>query len=430
MGRLAGLFAIFAGLSAVVAAPVEPRGLGSSSFSLEVAKKESYKLDYLKDWAAAHSKWVGGVPEGASKLFSLAPGESQVDVQPMSRDEVYVAEIEIGTPPQKLKVALDTGSSDVYVSGMPSKNCLWVQSMDTRYRINQHGPWPPRYNPNVSTSARKIDNAMWNIRYVAADDSNAVGIVYRDVLRLGDFEVKNALIESAALVSDTFEMETGFSGIMGLAKQLKNNIQPPQPNFLSVLGRQLKAPVFTVDLRKNATSHFGFGHVNESLGSDKLSWLQSNPKNPHWAVEFDLTAWTGNHSVWMYHKFEAIIDTGTSLMFMPDPLASMYWRQVPEVETSLATYGSYRFPCRIGDELPDLLLKLPGTEHVLTIPGRYLNYGPTEEDPSICWGGMQSSGQLGGTAILGDVMLKALFVAFDLDKGRVGFANKVLHDVK
>ncbi|POR31726.1 Aspartic protease pep1 [Tolypocladium paradoxum] len=417
MCRLAFLFAILAGLSAVVAAPVEPHGLGSSSFALEVVKKESYKRDYLKDWAAAHSKWGGGVPEGASKMFSLAQGEGQVDVQPMSHDEVYVAEVEIGTPPQRVKMALDTGSSDV-----------WVQSTDTKYRINQHGPWPPRYNPNVSTSAQKIDNAMWNIRY--ADDSNAVGIVYRDVLRLGDFEFKNALIESAALVSDTFETETGFSGIMGLAKQLKNNIQPPQPSFLSVLRSQLKAPVFTVDLRKNATSRFDFGHVNESLASEKLTWLQSDPKNPHWAVEFDLTAWTGNHSVWMYHRFEAIIDTGTSLMFMPDTLASMYWHQVPGVQTSLATLGSYRFPCRIGDELPDLLLKLPGTEHVLTIPGRYLNYGPTEQDPSICWGGMQSSGQLDGTAILGDVMLKALFVAFDLDKGRVGFANKVLHDVR
>jgi len=28
-------------------------------------------------------------------------------------DKAYVAEIEVGTPPQKVKVLLDTGSSDV-----------------------------------------------------------------------------------------------------------------------------------------------------------------------------------------------------------------------------------------------------------------------------------------------------------------------------
>lgn len=31
----------------------------------------------------------------------------------MPKDMVYLAEIEIGTPPQKVKLALDTGSADV-----------------------------------------------------------------------------------------------------------------------------------------------------------------------------------------------------------------------------------------------------------------------------------------------------------------------------
>lgn len=74
MCRLTFLLAISACLSAVTAAPVEPPGLGGSSFSLEAVRKESYQRDYLKDWAAAHSKWGSGVPEGSSKMFSLAQG--------------------------------------------------------------------------------------------------------------------------------------------------------------------------------------------------------------------------------------------------------------------------------------------------------------------------------------------------------------------
>jgi hypothetical protein len=79
------------------------------------------------------------------------------------------------------------------------------------------------------------------------------------------------------------------------------------------------------------------------------------------------------------------------------------------------------------DDLPDLRFKLPGTEHVIEIPGRYMNYGPIEDSPGYCWGGMQSDVGL-DTSILGDTMLKAVFLAFDLEKGRIGFANKNLDD--
>lgn len=255
-----------------------------------------------------------------------------------------------------------------------------------------------------------------------------MGVVYRDKLRMGDLEVKDALIESASIVSRSFETQKDFTGIMGLAKNLENNITPRQPSFSSALQKQLKAPFFTIDLRKNATSRLDFGRVDETLASDAITWLDTDPNSPHWSVEFDLTAWTGSHSMWMYHKYHAVIDTGTSLVFLPDVLTSMYWDKVPAAFKSPELDDSYMFPCEIGHELPDLLLKLPGTEHVLSIPGRYLNYGPAKSDASLCFGGLQSSMQLKDISILGDVVLKALIVAFDMDKGRVGFANKVLHD--
>ncbi|PFH58589.1 hypothetical protein XA68_13467 [Ophiocordyceps unilateralis] len=402
--------------SSVLATPLAFWTPSPRSFSVQVRQRENYRRDFLNDWAAAHRKWGTGVPDEALDAFSFAQGESRVQVMPLIHDQIYVADVDIGNPSQRVKMALDTGSSDV-----------WVQSTDTRYRLNTHGPWPPRYSPNASVTAHQVDKAMWNIRY--ADESNAVGIVYRDTLRLGDLEVKNATIQSASIMSATFERETGFSGIMGLAKRLQNNIEPPEPSFLSMLRRQLRKPVFTVDLRHNASSRFDFGHVDAAIASDGMTWLPTNASNPHWAVELDLVAWRGEGSVWMRHKFEAIIDTGTSLMFLPGMLVARYWAAVPGVKTSRETQGSYRFPCASEHGLPDLLIKLPGTEHIVSVPGRYLNYGPTIEDPALCWGGLQSAAQLGGSAILGDVFLKSVFVAFDVEAGRVGFANKALDDV-
>lgn len=36
-----------------------------------------------------------------------------VEVQPLGSDKIYIANIQIGNPPQTLKLALDTGSSDL-----------------------------------------------------------------------------------------------------------------------------------------------------------------------------------------------------------------------------------------------------------------------------------------------------------------------------
>lgn len=245
---------------------------------------------------------------------------------------------------------------------------------------------------------------------------------------MGGFELDDTAIQSAQIIAPRFETETELSGIIGLAKSLPNNIVPPTESFLDKLRPLLDEPVFSVDLRRNATGSFDFGHVNQSLFEDTMTWLPTNDDSPHWDVTFNLTAWTGPRRVWWAHSFEATIDTGTTLLFMPGDIVSMYWFDVPGMRVDPRLSNAFTFPCSFGDSLPDLLFKLPGTEHILKVPGSYLNYGPVEDDPDYCWGGMQSAEDLGVT-IIGDVMLKALYVAFDIEKNMVGFANKKLDDL-
>lgn len=250
------------------------------------------------------------------------------------------------------------------------------------------------------------------------DGTSANGIVYLDVVRLGGFQIDNATIQSAQAVASRFEHETGFSGIMGLAKSLPSSIHPPAASFLSLLRPHLDRPVLTADLRRNATGCFTFGYVDGNV-----TWVPTDPHSAHWDVDFDLTTWADQS--WYRHRFRATIDTGTTLMFLPDVLASMYWFTIPGMRVDPRLSDAYTFPCGIAKNLPDLQFKLPGTEHVITIPGLYLNYGPVLGDSEYCWGGMQSADGLQVT-VLGGVMLKALVVAFDLEEGRVGYANKKL----
>lgn len=260
------------------------------------------------------------------------------------------------------------------------------------------------------------------------DGTAANGIVYLDTVHLDNFSIHNTTVQSAEVVAARFEKEKGLSGIMGLAKKLPNNIEPPTPTFLERLRPSLENAVFTADLRRNATGRFDFGYIDESLTSDDITWLNTDPESKHWDVEFDLTAWEGGDQTWYYHKFRATIDTGTTLMFLPDVLSSMYWFTIPGMRIDPRLGNAYTFPCSIGNSLPDLKFKLPGTQHVLTIPGPYLNYGPVTGDESYCWGGMQSADGFDVT-IFGDIMLKTVFVAFDVENGKVGFANKPLDDL-
>ncbi|KAH7146401.1 aspartic peptidase domain-containing protein [Dactylonectria macrodidyma] len=411
------LVVIFSLLVVLTAALVPPdlHAKPSSGFSIPVSKTKGSKRDFVREWAAVRQKWGKGIPNDVMSTFSLLDDNGIVDVQPLGSDDIFVADIQVGNPPQTLKIAINTGSAD-----------MWVQSSDTEYFTNKEGPWAPQYKPDASNTSHRVDDAEWEVRYM--DGSHAKGIVYLDTIRMGGFEIVDAAIQSAQSIAARFERETELSGIMGFAKSLPSNIDPPTLSLLEKLRPQLDTPVFSVDLRRNATGTFDFGHIDMSRASDNITWLDANPASPHWDVTFDLTAWRGSRRVWWSHSFEATIDTGTTLLFMPPSLAGMYWFDVPGMKIDPRLSNAFTFPCNLGDNLPDLMFKLPGDEgHVLTIPGRYMNYGPVDDDPEYCWGGMQSSEDLEVT-IFGDVMLKALFVVFDIENGRVGFANKNLDD--
>lgn len=66
---------------------------------------------------------------------------------------MFIADIKVGTPPQTLKVAIDTGSIS------------WVQSTDTIYKEVTEGPWAPLYRPNASKTAHRVRGAEWEVEY-------------------------------------------------------------------------------------------------------------------------------------------------------------------------------------------------------------------------------------------------------------------------
>lgn len=49
----------------------------------------------------------------AAHLYANHSAEGRVNVKPLGADEIYIADVKVGNPPQTLKMALDTGSADL-----------------------------------------------------------------------------------------------------------------------------------------------------------------------------------------------------------------------------------------------------------------------------------------------------------------------------
>lgn len=119
---------------------------------------------------------------------------------------------------------------------------------------------------------------------------------------------------------------------------------------------------------------------------------------------------------------QAIADTGTTLMLMPQEAVQAYYRAVPSAQNN-AQAGGIVFDC--GETLPSFTAVINGYQAV--IPGNIIKFAPvtgTAMTPgTLCFGGIQTASGL-PFAIYGDIFLKAQFTVFDGGNMRIGFAAK------
>lgn len=120
-------------------------------------------------------------------------------------------------------------------------------------------------------------------------------------------------------------------------------------------------------------------------------------------------------------SLNGIADTGTTLLLLPATVVKNYYAKVTGSSNS-ATYGGYVFPCTA--TLPTFTYNVGSVS--IVIPASYLNYAPVEDGSSTCYGGLQSSADI-GINIFGDVALKAAYVVFNgASTPTLGFATKTL----
>ncbi|QLI67003.1 Endothiapepsin [Metarhizium brunneum] len=319
-------------------------------------------------------------------------------------DNLYLTEVSIGTPPQKLMLDFDTGSSD-----------LWVFSSDTSA---SQVKGQTLYKPSGSSSAKRLDGQKWSIHY--GDNSTSSGIVYSDVVTIGGVSVENQAVESAQQVSESFSSDKQNSGLLGLALDKGNTVRPSkQKTWFSNIMPRLSEPLFTVRLRHQAKGSYNFGYIDESQYSGPISYTPASTDELGHRL-FQSTGYAVGNGNFKKHTITGTADTGTSLLILPLEVVRTYWAAVPSAQPARLPQNAgyvWLFPC--DTTLPDFVFAV-GSGRV-TVPGKDINYA--KNDGSSCVGGIAYYSGLNGLAIFGDVSLKSGFVVYDDGNKRLGWAK-------
>lgn len=175
------------------------------------------------------------------------------------------------------------------------------------------------------------------------------------------------------------------------------------------------------DIKPCEAGNYNFGFVDQTEFTGSVNFVPVNNSQGFW--QFTSSGFTvGNNGQAVSAAHEAIADTGTTLMLMPDAIVTQYYSQVPSAQNN-AQVGGFTFDC--SETLPSYTAIIGGYKAV--VPGSIIKFAPVDGNTiatsQTCFGGIQAATGL-PFAIYGDIFLKAQFTVFDGGNMRIGFAAK------
>lgn len=208
---------------------------------------------------------------------------------------------------------------------------------------------------------------------------------------------------------------------MGLAINLTTTAEPAMPPLLQQLQHQGIGHI-AVDLQYHSNGTYSFGALDSEAYMGAMSYQPVKPNGGYWWIEVTTFQLPGKNQT-MIHSWDMIVDTGTSLFLGPEDIVMDYYASIPSSEWSDGD-DAYVFHCN--ETLPDFIFGFADDWAQFTVPGAFMNYSaaPAAGGP-WCYGGIQESNM--PFSIMGDVLLKAVYVDFNIANQSVGFASKKLN---
>ncbi|KAL9587579.1 MAG: hypothetical protein Q9212_000156 [Teloschistes hypoglaucus] len=351
------------------------------------------------------------VVNGISMNRQTAPVIKTWDNQRMH----YFANLSVGTPPQNIRLLLDTGSADMWINACNAPFCQ---------PLGQGPCFGDTYDANASTTYRYIDSKFditYNPQLYGRGD-HASDIVHfgGHVLTDAEFGIGYTTTSHYGLIGVDYTIHEAHSG--------DPNFKPfsnfPQLMVDHGLIRTKAFSIFLNDRTANTgTIIFGGLDTKKYLGVLRAAPIEKiNGEYVTFVIQVTGLGISGSGVSKSFNSslpYKAWLDTGSPLTTLPDDLAHEIYaelglqydasRRIASVDCNLANSGQ-----SIDFSFGPIKISVP--MHELVLPG-----SPKADGTPDCDFGIAPSG--GGLSLLGDTFLRSAYVVFAMNRNVVALAQ-------
>jgi len=313
-------------------------------------------------------------------------------------DELWVANITIGTPPQSFRVVMDTGSSNLWI---PSAQCI---------NISQDGCVGKQQYFSERSNTYRPDTCQ--ILFIPYGTGFMLGYLSNDTVGLGGLKVQNQEFGEAVWMA-AFFTDVPIDGILGLAfKDI--SMDGVTPVFDNIISQKLlpknQFSVYLSNTQGDDTSFILFGGTDPNFYTGSFFYAKVLLPS-YWLVGLGAIYVNGQkvHDCFLEYC-PLVVDTGTSIIIAP-PYA---------IDSLINAIGNVNENCSNLASLPTVEFDL-GQKFPLS-PDYYVIQSKNEDGTYSCTLGIESSWEITPFFILGDPFLRAYYTVFDRDSNQVGFA--------
>jgi hypothetical protein len=322
-----------------------------------------------------------------------------------NQDIGYYGELSVGTPPQKLTVVYDTGSSILWV---PTPKA--VTSAGQNPQCKQYLLTHPKHSYNYADSSTHEKNcSTLSLNYGSGP---VAGHYSEDDVTIGSNVLKEFTFGEADTVAGLGASwcANDADGICGMAYGALSYGLPTPMAAMVKLG-QLPENVFAFYLGHEEAGNLVIGGVDPSHYTGDFVTVPLVSES-YWQVK--LTGIKVGSALIEPTTDKAIIDSGTSLLVGPSADVDKIMENIGAEQDP--TSGIYEIEC---SKLQNgITFSLNNNDFALSKDDIVL-----QQQNGICLLGVQGSDSVGDMWILGDVFMRRWYVKFDYCKGEVGIAQ-------
>ncbi|KAJ7065390.1 aspartic peptidase domain-containing protein [Mycena amicta] len=376
-----------------------------------------------------------------TNLRSKVSGNTTATLAGADLDQEYLTEITVGG--QTFPVIVDTGSSDTWLvkKGFNCFNLTGAPESQETCGFGSDG-----FDTDASSTFKTFPGVSFNISY--GDGEFLSGPVGFDTVSAGGLTVSQQEIGVPSLAA--WNGDSVNSGLLGLAysaltsvfnttdptKASRANHIPYDPFFLTAVKQGVVTnPYFSIALDRgsgtNSTDpnlgYLAFGGI-APVKLDKTAVTlpvqgysaktgvptSTNPEFWYYTVDVDGYVFTGSTKLTTANN-NTILDTGTTLNYVPSKVAKAYNALFVPKATFDADSGLYFVACN-STKVPDFSVTLGGKRFPVDARDQILPAGTDDDGNEVCISGTQDGGADSpeNVFILGDVFLHNVVSTFNI----------------